>query len=190
MIRKQWIALSGAGLLVLSGCKTFGSNKVEVQETPSVAVRNNCYSLLYQLLNEEKGISRLSLIKKEPPRVKDLVKKIAETSGAGAALVKQMADKDPTLDLKDIALPPGEEATRAAISKDKEHELLTEKGAALDLTLLLAQAEALNYGAHLAGVAAQNETQKDRADQLMDLRSDYLRLREQVVAEIGSGLDR
>ena len=47
--------------------------------------RNNCYSLLHQLLDEQKDVSMLRFIKKEHSDVKDLIKRIATASGTGSS---------------------------------------------------------------------------------------------------------
>jgi hypothetical protein len=58
-------------------------------------------------------------------------------------------------------LPPGETAARDATAKSKEHELLFSKGVNFEFNLLYSQAEAENYGQHLAAVAAKNSVRPD-----------------------------
>ena len=125
--------------------------------------RNNCYSLLHQLLDDQKDVSILRFIKREHSDVKDLVKKIASTSGAGAKLLEEFAKNDPMVNLDATLLPPGETATRDAIASTKKDELLTQSGDKFELTLLLTQTEALSYAWHLAKVASENDSQPDRA---------------------------
>jgi hypothetical protein len=147
---------------VLTGCQS------PKTESPSgsiatQATRNNCYSLLHQLLDEQKDVSILRFIKSEHSDVKNLIKKIAAASGAGSQLLEEFAKHDPSLHLNDIHLPPGEESTRDAIASTKKKELLGQTGDEFELTLLLTQTEALSYAWHLAKVAGENESQPDRA---------------------------
>jgi hypothetical protein len=142
----------------------------------ALAIRNNCYSLLYQLLEEQKDVSILRFIKPEHSDVKNLVKKIAANSAAGAALLEEFARKDHSVKLNDIQLPPGEVSTRDAIASTKEKELLSQTGDTFALTLLLTQAEALSYAWHLAEVAEENEPQPARAHALADLSEDMQNL--------------
>jgi hypothetical protein len=167
------------GTSLLTGCQ---SPKAKSPSRNSAATRNNCYSLLHQLLDDEKNVSLLRFIKPEHADVKNLVKRIATTSGTGAALLEEFAKDDPTLRLDDIRLPPGERATRDAIASDKQKELLGQTGAPFELTLLLTQTEALIYASHLAKVASENEPQPDRARALAGVSLDMENLYHEVFA--------
>jgi hypothetical protein len=144
------------------------------------STRNNGYSLLHQLLAEQKNVSLLRFIKNEPPDVSTLVKKIATASGAGAGLLEKFAKDDPAISLDDIRLPPGEVATRDAIAATKEKELLGQTGGTFELTLLLTQTEALSYGWHLAEVTSKNEPQPERARALAGIGEDMKNLYHEV----------
>ena len=146
------------------------------------ATRNNSLALLDELLNEEKNLSKILIIKRESRELNRLVKHISEAAGNGAKLLKSMAKKDPGLQLAGTGLPPGEQAGRKAISKTKEHLLLHSKDAEFEFQLLLTQAEALSYGVHLAEVAADNEPQRDRAREFSSLSAQLKQLHEQVLA--------
>jgi hypothetical protein len=144
------------------------------------STRNNGYSLLHQLLNEQKNVSLLRFIKSEQSDVKKLMKKIATNSGTGAALLEKFARDDPSISLDDIQLPSGELATRAAIASTKEKELLGQTGDTFELTLLLTQTEALSYAWHLAEVTGENEPQPDRARALAGIGEDMKSLYHEV----------
>ncbi len=162
-IKNILTALAGVLLVlcVLTGCQSSkplvppGGARVE-------STRNNCYSLLHQVLDAQKDVSLLRFIKREEADVKSLVKRIAANSAAGAKLIEEYARHDPLLSLTDVRLPPGEEATREAIASTKKKELLGQTGAEFELSLLLTQVEALSYAWHLAKVASENEPQPDR----------------------------
>ena len=104
----------------LTGCQ---SPKAVRPVQSGASIRNNCYSLLHQLLDEQKDVSMLRFIKSEHSDVKTLVKRIATTSEAGAKLLEKFAKDDPSIRLDDLRLPPGEVATRDAIASTKEQEL-------------------------------------------------------------------
>ena len=163
--------------VALTGCQ---SPKPRTPPGSSASTRNNCYSLLHQLLDDEKDVSLLRFIKAEHPDVKKLVKRIATTSGTGASLLEQFAKDDPSIRLDDLRLPPGELATRDAIASTKQKELLGSTGYTFELTLLLTQTEALSYASHLAKVAAENEPQPERARALAGVSEDMENLYHEV----------
>jgi hypothetical protein len=169
------VMLLAAG--VLTGCQ---SPPVKPPVESGASVRNNGYSLLHQLLDEQKDVSLLRFIKSEKPEVKKLVKRIATTSGTGAKLLEKFAKDDPAIRLDDFRLPTGELATRAAIAATKQKELLSQTGDEFELTLLLTQTEALSYAWHLAKVTGENEPQPDRARALAGVSEDMANLYREV----------
>ncbi|HEY2084157.1 MAG TPA: hypothetical protein VGI88_15345 [Verrucomicrobiae bacterium] len=148
--------------------------------------RNNALALLDDLLNDEKNLSKILIIKRNSDELGRLVENISKTAGKGADSLESLAKSEPGLDLKKTDLPPGEIATRKAISKTKEHELLHSKDAEFEFQLLLTQAEALNYGSHLCMVVAENESQAGRTREFLELGAQLRNLREQVVAMLRS----
>jgi hypothetical protein len=144
--------------------------------------RNNAYSLLHQLLEDEKNVSLLRFIKREQDDVKTLIKKISTSSGAGAKMIEEFAKREPSIHLEDILLPPGEVATRKAIASTRKKELLNQSGPEFERSLLLTQVEALSYAWHLAKVVAENETQPDRARAMTELGETLKQLHQEVVA--------
>jgi hypothetical protein len=177
------LALVLSSLAVLTGCQ---SPTVKVR-TPSGSgaadlTRNSCYSLLHQLLDEQKDVSILRFIKHEHSDVKDLTKKIAAASGAGSKLLEEFAKNDPAISLDDIRLPLGEVATRAMIAASKKKELLSQTGNEFELTLLLSQTEALNYAWNLAKVGGENDSQPDRARALAGVSDDMKNLYQEALA--------
>jgi len=176
----------------LTGCLSSQQPPTSLANAPDAfAIRNNGYSLLHQLLDEQKDISILRFIKSEDSPVKILTKKIAAASKKGAKELEAFAKQDPSISLNEISLPPGEVATRDSISKTKESALLKKKGRDFELTLLLTQTEALNYGWHLAEVTAAHETDSGRARALSDLGKEmealYLEVYNMVLYEGNSG---
>ena len=106
-----WLAAPLSVACVLVGCQS-RQPASPVGTAAAQSTRDNGYSLLHQLLEEQKDVSLLRFIKGEHSDVKDLMKRIAAASGAGAALLEEFAKHDPSINLKDLQLPPVETATR------------------------------------------------------------------------------
>jgi hypothetical protein len=143
---------------------------------------DNTLALLDDLLGDEKNVSKILIIKRNSDELGKLVKDISKTAGDGAKMLEALAKTQPGLDLKAINLPPGETATRKSISKTKEQILLHSKDAEFEFQLLLTQAEALNYGAYLAMVIADTETDANRTREFLRLSAELRDLRERVEA--------
>ncbi len=177
-ITLPWMVMMLLAGAVLTGCQT------PKAKPPSVGVaretRNNSYSLLHQLLDEQKDVSLLRFIKREHTDVKNLVARIASASGAGSKLLEDFAKHDSSINLDDLRLPVGETATRTAIASTKKKELLGQKGDQFELTLLLTQTEALSYAWHLAKVAGENEPQPERARALAGVSREMEQLYREV----------
>jgi hypothetical protein len=149
-------------------------------------VRNNASSLLAQLLDQEKNVSKVLIIKHGSRELSGLIKAISIAAADGAKRLKGLAQDDPTLDLRRLELPAGEKASRDALGKTAEHDLLLSSGADFEFTLLLTQAQALNYGSRLAKVAADNSADPGEADAFLTMSRTLDRLLTQVKAMMRS----
>ena len=149
-----------------------------------IEVRNNAASLLADLLGDEKNVSKILIIKRNSAGLGRLIKAISKTAGNGAEQLETLAKNDTTLNLHALQLPPGEIATRAAISKTKEHELLFSSGEKFELNLLLTQTDALDYGSHLAKIAAENSSSPEQQRKFHSLDVALNALLQQVVAKL------
>jgi len=169
-MRVMVVALMAAWM---TGCATISEQTQKSSDQPPsaaaapsedarLAIRNQGYSLLYQLMSDEKNISKILLIKKEQSDVGDLIKKIAETTGEAAKQLEAFEKADPHLHLKMEGLPSAEKETRDLISKTRAKELITKTGEKFELRILLTQSEALTYGAHLAVVVQSHENDEQR----------------------------
>jgi hypothetical protein len=140
-----------------------------------IEVRNNAASLLADLLGDEKNVSKILIIKRNSAELGRLIKAISKTADDGAEQLEALAKNDTTLNLHALQLPPGEIATRAAMSKTKEHELIFSSGEKFELNLLLTQTEALDYGSHLAKIAAENSSSPEQQRKFHSLDVAHLR---------------
>jgi hypothetical protein len=158
----------------------------DAADASKIEVRNNAASLLANLFGEEKNVSKILIIKHGSPALDQLIKQISKTAGDGEKELEALAKDDKTLNLQAIQLPPGETATRAAISKTKEHEMLFSTGETFEVNLLLSQTDALDYGSHLAKIAAENSTNPDQKRKFHSLDVQLNNLFRRVVVEIRS----
>ena len=176
-------------LFLLCGCASFhetssrtpaqsdaqGSLKSPLQDTRG-------YALLFELLGDEKNVSKLLIIKRERPELRDLIRDIAQRCGTAHEELERFAQADSALNLKTNGLPAVEIGTRDAIGKTKAKQLLTESGKEFELRLLMTQHEALTYGSHLAAAIAKAETNAQRAQFLRRLSSDLEVLENRVTS--------
>jgi len=171
--------------LLCNGCHTA---RPAPPATPSATsqVRDNSCILLYQLLEQQKNVSKLLIIKRERAELRNLIKRIASASAAGAKTLETYAKQDPGLSLKQSSLPPGEAATREAIAATRTKELLSASGDEFELSLLMTQSEALTYAWHLAKVASASETNPARARSLLALSEEMMTLQAEVIALLRS----
>ena len=179
----------------MAGCATQPAAKDPKQPSPKaeaaaataasedsrLAIRNQGYSLLYKLLDDEKDVSKLLIIKKEQSDAGELIKKIAAASGDAAKQLDAFSKADPHLHLKMDGLPVAERETRDLISKTHAKELITKTGEKFELRILLTQAEALSYGAHLALVTQSYETDANRKKALGDISQQYQSLHQALI---------
>jgi len=165
-------------MLILTACAA-PAKRPEVQ-AGSDSSDSHAYALLFDLLGDEKDVSKLLIIKRERAELGALIKQISRIAGDAHKKLAAFGKKDPHLNLKDLALPPGEIEARKAIAKTKSKELLTEKGKAFELRILLSQNEALTYGAHLAQVIAATETDHARGEFVQQLSRDLSALQRRV----------
>ncbi|HWD18003.1 MAG TPA: hypothetical protein VHB20_01890 [Verrucomicrobiae bacterium] len=182
---KFWPHLGAAllGSVLLSACQSAPPHSPPEPERWQ-ATRNNCYSLLHQLLDQEKDVSKLRFIKHEDANLKNLLKKVSDASRAAAAHLELFAKDDPALALEEYRLPAGEKMTRDSISAAEQNELLKSSGDQLEMILILTQVEALNYASHLAKVAAENDLQPERARYLKGLSHEMSVLHEEVIGQL------
>ena len=159
MKQPAWVG----GLLIacmLTGCSTI-QKVLPTVAWEKIRVRNEGYSLLYQLLNQESDAAKILIIKHADRPIADIIKEIASTSGQAKKELELFQKNDRHLNLKVPHLPESELKTRAAIETTVTKQLLFSSGKTFEVRFLFTQAEAMNYVAHLAQVLHDQE-----ADQL------------------------
>lgn len=181
MLSRSSAALIAA--LVL-GCA--GPRQEPPAAAPATPASRHGYALLYELMSQQKDVSKLLVIKRERDDLQAQIGEIAEVCGAAYERLEQLAEADPSLDLEDAGLPSAEVETRAGIKKTRTQLLLTESGKEFELQLLLAQNEALTYALHLSDVLARAEPDAARLEFVRALWKDLQRAHAGVLALLRS----
>jgi len=175
-----WGVLFVVCALAVTGCAT-------VQKVfPPVAwqqarVRNEGYSLLYQLLSQESDVAKILIIKHADRPVTAVINEIASTCGQAQHALELFYNNDRHLSFAMSHLPAIEQQTRAAIASTVTKQLLFSSGKTFADRLLFTQAEAMNYAAHLAQVLHKQEDNLDRQQFLATLAHRCTTLHDQVV---------
>ena len=176
------VVLCGCGSLHQTSSETPGPQSDAVEGRAQRAHATNNYALLFDLLGDEKDVSKLLIIKRERPELRDLIREIAQRCGQAHKELGGFGRADRSLNFKAHGLPVIESETRAAIAKTKAKQLLTESGKEFELRLLITQHEALTYAAHLAASILKTETNPQRARFLRQLSSDLTALEQRVTS--------
>src|SRR5215204_1650003 len=168
--------------LVVAGCTLHQSSEEFPVKGTGNAVDHGGYALLFGLLDDERQVAKLLVIKRERSGLRELVEAVAKTASAAHKQVEEFAKADRSLNLTRQGLPPAEGTTRASIARAKSKELLIEGGKEFELRLLLSQNEALTYGSHLAETVGKAENNPERAKYFQQLAGDLRQLQGKVVA--------
>ena len=138
------------------------------------------YAMLYELVSKQSGLDRALIMGGGmDAQSKSLIREIAEASDRAAAKIKAFAGADPSLALKDRGLPEVEAKARAEIESSMKGRLIF-AGKDFEVRLLLAQNDATEYGAALAGELAKYDTDRERRAWLKEFAEHYAKLRQRV----------
>jgi len=161
------------------GCAGTGAPS-RPREAP--AASGHGYALLYEILGQERQVSRLLIIKQERQALETVIDAIDETCGAAYERLEELANENPRLDLADTGLPVEEVRTRLAIAATRRDQLLAASGREFELEFLWTQNEALTYAAHLADTLSRSESDPARLAFVRALWKDMARLVQDVQA--------
>ena len=161
-----WLALAFLGQPV----SVLGAERK--RRTTDERVLYNSYSLLHDLLKEQRRASKLLLLKLESKELDKLITQISRTASDGTKQLERFAKSDPKMLLEKTELPPGEFAVRKSIEDTKRKVLLKPFNPRFEFYLLLTQSEALTYGWHLAENAAELERNQERRKFLETIAED------------------
>ena len=179
--RRVWVCGTLlACALTVAGCATV-QKVLPTAAWHKARVRNEGYSLLYQLMRQNSDVGKIFIIKHADPSVADLIKEIASTCDQARKQLDLLHEKDRHLSFEMANLPEIEQKTRAAIQSTVTKQLLTSSGKTFERRLLFTQAEAMNYAAHLAQVLHQQEDNEDRKSFLATLSERCITLHDKVI---------
>ncbi|HEX4342333.1 MAG TPA: hypothetical protein VH255_03025 [Verrucomicrobiae bacterium] len=163
----------------LTGCTTIKVQQVGSSSTkPTVA--DNGYALLYDLMGNEKDVSKLSIIKHEHEDFHTLISDISKRCGEAYDQMTALGKADASLKLTNTGLPLAETLTRKHEGSARGKQLLLTRGKNLELQLILTQNEALTYATHLSAVLAENDTNTQRVQFAKQLNADITVLESRV----------
>lgn len=180
---KRWAWACGTLIvcaLAVTGCSTV-QKILPTTAWRQARVRNEGYSLLYQLLSQESDVAKILIIKHADPPVADVIKEIASTCGQAKKELDLFHEKDRHLSFEMTNLPQIEQQTRAAIDSTVTKQLLFSSGNTFEGRLLFTQAEAMNYAAHLAQVLHDQEDNPVRKEFLATLSQRCTTLHDRVM---------
>lgn len=120
------------------------------------------YSLLYELVSKQQDMDGIFLLKSASEPSATIIKDIASTSAMAARRLEQWNKANPAYGIRQPNLPAVEADARAKIEELTTYNLLT-AGADFELRLLLTQVDATTYGAALAMVLADSDSNVERA---------------------------
>ena len=167
-------------VLAVTGCSTI-QKVLPTAAWHQARVRNEGYSLLYQLMSQESDVAKILIIKHTEPPVTDVIKEIASTCGQAKKELDVFHEKDRHLSFEMTNLPQDELKTRAAIESTVTKQLLFSNGKTFERRLLLTQVQAMNYAAHLAIVLHDQEDNPARKIFLAKLSDHCTALHDKVV---------
>jgi hypothetical protein len=166
----RWILAA----VLLAAC--FGCADSRAPSPPRAATSAHGYALLHEILEQERQVSNLLIIKEERDDLEALIDAIAAVCDTAYDRLEELAEQPPRLELSDTGLPAEEVQTRQALAATHRAELLASSGQEFDLQLLWSQNEALMYAAHLADTLARSEPDPARLAFVQALWQDLTRL--------------
>ena len=131
--------------------------------------RNEGYSILHKLMDDESGVSKLLIIKHADEPLAGLVKQIAAACNSAKEEMDKWAASDKLIEFNVPDLPPAETAVRKQTADADTKALLFNSGKNFELRLAFTQIQAMNYGAELCRAIEPNEDDPGRKQFLTNL---------------------
>ena len=148
---------------------------------------NDGLFLLHYVLDQEKDLDLILIVKSTPDSVGTFVKHIAQTAKDDLALLDRMQAGDRYLTRDHNPLPALEIEAREGIKADKQHLLLFgTTGRAYGRLLLVTQIEAGNYMVNLTKAMTSGEKDPDRVKTLLHISAQWGAIRDQSLHLLGT----
>ena len=143
------------------------------------------YSLLYKLMNDEKQVELILMVKTTPPKVGAFIKRISEQARDDVDLLDRFHTHDPHLRFDKVSLPQVELDVRASIRAEKQHNLLYgQTGDDFARYLLITQIEASSYASNLAKVLAATDPNAARVRALSKMAARWGTIRDGAYSQL------
>ncbi len=175
-IAGSFVVLLFAALPVAHGAAPeFLHAKIRTQD------RSDGYALLYELVTDESGVDKIFILKSASTNVTAMIGEIAQSARKSRQQLGAYAEADKHLRLGEKHLPVIEQKTRDDIDVATRNELLFSSGKSFEMRLLFTQAQALQYGAHLAKELRDHEDHAARKDYLDAMAKEWDELYRRVM---------
>lgn len=183
--RWQTWAVALTALLMLGALHGCAAGRPAVSADPAQRNRqlSEGYALLYNLLEQNRQVDQATRIpfRSVSDDTAALLSDIATASGNTADYLYNLAETSPLLGLDDTGLPAIEQATRESIEAQTRRNLLAGERDKFELHLLLSQAEATRYAAHLASQLAEADDHAARRALLEQVHDRFQQLHQRTV---------
>lgn len=127
-------------------------------------------------LHQESSLAKILIIKHPRKSVEALMKQIAAVSKEADETLDGWLKTEPALEAKDAGLPVVELKGREEMQSDQSKSLLLSGGRNLEIRMLVAQVQAIDYLRHMSGALEDGEVNADRAAKLKKWRESFEKL--------------
>jgi hypothetical protein len=124
--------------------------------------QNEGYSLLYKMMSDDSGVSKIVIFTQADDSVVSLIKEIAGACQAAKKQMDEFPKSNNRIEFDVPDLPYIDAKGRDQQSSDDEHGLLTSSGKEFEVQLILTQAQATDYAVQLSKALAENEDDPGR----------------------------
>lgn len=187
MTLRHALAFAASSTLVAScllqgaGCAADQATSASAAESPHAATLSRGYSAIHSLLDDERNVDKILIIKAETEELKALVTRIANISGNAYDSLQPLTGASPPVRLDaDQGLPMIEEAARRSIAMDTAMDLVF-SDETFETRLLMSQGQALRYGHALATQLARQDGSPERKEWAISIARAYEALYKDVV---------
>jgi hypothetical protein len=174
-----WLSLVGLGLGACSGAGSDTGDGKTGKESPEQSGDGDAcswrkpdtrlnpgYSLVYATMNAFSGMDKVLLVERESDPFEEVVESVADYAGKLAGTLKELDERDDTIDLKAPPLPDVIGQARKSMGEDMKAKIggpfSGAEGAELERTLLLALDQGLSESRAVVRELARRESSKER----------------------------
>ena len=169
----------------LSGCTPLsGPTSPPPSTTHPDFQLNEGYSLLYHLLNKDRQVAGIFILKSADPNLKDLIHRIGQACQTARDRLNQFAEDDKQLKFNVDDLPYIEQRSRELQESDDRSALLASHGEPFERRLIFTQAQAMNYVVQLSRALQEKEPNPQRKAFLHVLQMQCTQFHDQLMTHL------